>query len=104
MLDVWTASTPLPGQPTLLVIGGGELRDGDSKDWATKLTSGAVSTIVIDQKIGGHEHDWRIPSVKKALCELAQSDSVFAIIWALGLVLRWMECASLHSAGTACAV
>jgi hypothetical protein len=81
VLDVWTASTPLPERPTLLVIGGGELRDGDSKYWATKLTSGAVSTIVIDQKVGGHEHDWRIPSVKKALCELAQSDSVFAIIW-----------------------
>ena len=58
LLDVWTASTPLPTQPALLVIGGGDQREGDSKFWTSKLTAGVVKTVVIDQKIGGHEHDW----------------------------------------------
>ena len=83
VLDLWTASTPLPTSPTIVLIGAGGKRDGDGPSYVKSLTGDAVRTIAIDHEIGGYEHDWRLPAVQKRLLEVVTAPSVIAVVYML---------------------
>ena len=77
-----TASSPLPSKPTFVILGSGpDPRKGNIADWISQL-SVDVRVICIDHEVGGYEHDWTIPSVNAALCELVASSLVVGVFWA----------------------
>ena len=82
-LELWTASTPVPTSPTLVLIGAGAKRDGDGPSCVKAFTGGAVSTIAIDHELGGYEHDWRLENVQKRLIQVVSAPAVIAVIYML---------------------
>ena len=83
VLDLWTASTPLPTSPTVVLIGAGGKRDGDGPSSVKSLTGDAVRVVAIDHELGGYEHDWRLPAVQKRLLEVVTAPSVIAVVYML---------------------
>ena len=81
-LDVWTSGSPIPNKPSIVILGSGEPSDGDIRSWLYKLTATDINVICIDHWIGGYEHDWSVPKVNVALCELVASQCVLAVYFA----------------------
>ena len=46
----------------------------------TTLSNDTVGCVVIDEKQGGYEHDWRLPRVNAALCKFVSTGMVKRII------------------------
>ena len=82
-LELWTASTPIPTSPTLVLIGAGAKREGDGPSCVKSFTGGAVTTIAIDHELGGYEHDWRLENVQKRLIQVVAAPAVIAVIYML---------------------
>ena len=84
VLETWTSSSPLPTVETVLILGSGELRDGDVRDHVRKLSQQAghpVKVIVVDKSIGGYEHDWTVDCVNAALCTLVGCPHVRRVVF-----------------------
>jgi hypothetical protein len=81
-MDVWTVDRPLPNALTVLLLGSGDEREGDTAWWLVQESNGQVRGVRIDTCIGGYGHDWTIPDVHARLLEWIECPLVIAIAYA----------------------
>jgi hypothetical protein len=77
---IWTVASPPPTQPFVLDLCGGEFGPQDLEQVTSLLSSGRMTTVIIDKyEVGGYEHDITETEINGALCLLAAHAKCIAV-------------------------
>jgi hypothetical protein len=79
-VDNWNASPHKVD--TIMLLGSGEEREGDTVWWLGQQSEGNVRAVRIDTCIGGYGHDWTVTEVHARLIEWTECPFVVALNFA----------------------